>query len=73
MAKPLMTELDKKLQEIAVMNWEQFITLIGPDAVQKAKICLLRQENKSYGEIKNKLGITYEQARYSCNNCETKS
>lgn len=68
-----MTNLDKKLQEIALMNWAQFVALLGPDAITTAKVCLLRQEKKSYGEIQNKLGITYEQARYGCNKCEVKS
>lgn len=65
-----MTDLDKKLQEIALLNWKQFVTLIGEDAVTSAKVCLLRQNKKSYGEISNKLGITEHQARYGCNKCE---
>lgn len=65
-----MTELDKKLQEIALSNWQQFVQLVGEDAITSAKICLLRQNNASYGEIKNRLGITTDQARYGCNKCE---
>jgi len=65
-----MTDLDKKLQEMAVMNWPQFAALLGPDALIAAKVCLLRQNKKSYGEIEQKLGITYEQARYGCNKCD---
>jgi hypothetical protein len=72
MAKPL-TDLDKKLQEMAVMNWPQFAALIGEDAITAAKICLLRQNNKSYGEISMKLGITEKKARYWCSECEVKS
>jgi hypothetical protein len=68
-----MTDLDKRIQEIAALNWNQFVSLIGEDAITKAKICLLRQNNKSYGEISNKLGITEHQARYACNNCTTKN
>lgn len=64
-----MTNLDKKLQEIALLNWPQFVELIGADAITAAKVCLLRQDKRSYGEIQNKLGITYDQARYACNNC----
>jgi hypothetical protein len=67
-----MTELDKRIQEIAALNWNQFVSLIGEDAITKAKICLLRQNNKSYGEISNKLGITERQARYGCSNCTQK-
>lgn len=67
-----MTELDKKLQEIAVMNWQQFVQIIGADAIIAAKVCLLRQNKKSYGEISNKLSISESQARYACNKCEEK-
>lgn len=66
-----MTDLDKKLQEIAVLNWKQFAALIGEDALRAAKICLLRKNGKSYGEIQQKLDITENQARYGCNKCET--
>lgn len=65
-----MTDLDKKLQEIAVLNWKQFVALIGEDAIVSAKVCLLRQNKKSYGEIANKLSITEHQARYGCNKCD---
>ena len=67
-----MTDLDKKLQEIATFNWAQFVAMIGPDAVIKAKACLLRQNNKSWGEISIKLSISENQARYACNKCEVK-
>ncbi|SFW15939.1 hypothetical protein [Chitinophaga sancti] len=65
------TILDKKLQEIASSNWEQFVHLIGGEAIIKAKICLLRQNNHSYGEIKNRLGITEDRVRYGCAKCDT--
>lgn len=64
-----MTDLDRKLQEIATKNWPQFIALIGEDAIIAAKICMLRQENKSYGEITVRLGVTVDKARYWCNVC----
>ncbi len=67
-----MTELDKKLQEMAVSNWEQFALLVGGEAILAAKICLLRQGKASYGEIENRLGITRDQSRYGCNKCEEK-
>ena len=67
-----MTELDKKLQEMAVSNWPQFAQLVGEDAILSAKICMLRLNNSSYGEIENRLGITTNQARYGCNKCEEK-
>lgn len=67
--KPL-TELDNKLREMALSNWEQFVSMIGNEAIVSAKICLLRQNKKTYGEISNKLGITYDQSRYGCVKCE---
>lgn len=67
-----MTELDKKLQEIALSNWPQLVQLVGEDAILAAKICLLRQNKASYGEIENRLGITKSHVRYHCNKCEEK-
>jgi hypothetical protein len=66
------TELDKKLLEIAMKNWPQFVALIGSDAITSAKVCLLRQNKSSYGEISIKLGITEHQARYGCVKCDVK-
>jgi hypothetical protein len=65
-----MTELDKKLQEMATKNWDQFAMFIGEDAIRSAKICLLRQNNFSYGEIVVKLGVTKDQAAYACGKCD---
>ena len=66
-----MTDLDKKLQEIATKNWSQFVALMGQDAIIAAKICMLRKEKKSYGEISVRLGVTEKRARYWCNECES--
>lgn len=65
-----MTDLDRKLQEIAKNNWQQFVEMVGEDAVTVAKICLLRREGKSYGQISVKLGITERQVGYNCGKCE---
>lgn len=64
-----MTDLDRKLQEIATKNWPQFVALIGEDPIVAAKICMLRQDNKSYGEIQMKLKVTIDKARHWCNKC----
>lgn len=65
-----MTDLDKKLQEIALMNWKQFAELIGEDALMAAKVCLLRQDKKSYAQIQQKLGLTKNQVEYAaCKKC----
>ena len=68
----IMTELDKTIREIALNNWEQFVQLMGKEAITNAKVCLLRQKNKSYNEIANKLRITETQSRYACKKCEEK-
>jgi hypothetical protein len=65
-----LTDLDKKLQEMAVKNWQQFVMLIGEDAINAAKVCLLRKEDKSYGQISRKLGLSEHQARYACSKCD---
>lgn len=65
-----LTELDKKLQEMALTNWPQFVAMIGNDAIIAAKTCLLRQAGNSYGEISLRLGITERQAGYACTKCE---
>ena len=52
-----MTDLDKKLQEMATKNWPQFVALLGDDALMAAKICLLRQNNRSLGEISKRLDM----------------
>jgi exopolysaccharide biosynthesis predicted pyruvyltransferase EpsI len=64
-----MTELDKKIQEIALLNWPQFVQLIGDDAIIKAKTCLLRQQGRSYGEICVKLDLSKDQVVYACKKC----
>lgn len=64
-----LTELDKQLQQIALSDWQKFVAMIGEDAVVSAKVCLLRRENRSYGQIKQALKITKERARYVCKHC----
>ena len=64
-----MTNLDQQLQELALTDWAAFVQLIGEDAIVSAKVCLLRKEMKSYGEICVKLGLTRDQVRYGCEKC----
>jgi hypothetical protein len=67
--KKKMTELDRKLQEMAINNWDQFVHYLGQDAIRSAKICLLRKGGSSYGQISVKLGLTTNEARYGCRRC----
>lgn len=65
-----MTKLDLTLQDMATVNWEQFVSLIGIDAIQKAKTCLLRGGGHSYGEIGMTIGVDKNVVRHWCAKCE---
>jgi hypothetical protein len=65
-----MTDLDKRLREIAALNWPQFVALVGEDVIIKAKICLMRKSKASYGQISVKLGVTERVAQYNCSKCD---
>lgn len=69
MSKVELTELDRRMIDIATKNWQQFVALVGPDAILRAKICLLRKQNLSYGQIQAKLNVTKDQVRYQCEKC----
>ena len=62
------TELDKDLQKLATIDWVAFVGLIGEENLITAKVCLLRSRGKSLNQIANKLSITREKVKYSCNN-----
>jgi hypothetical protein len=67
-----MTVLDEKLREMALTNWSQFVQMVGEKAVTAAKICMLRQNNHSYGEIQIRLNLTKDQVVYGCEKCDGK-
>jgi hypothetical protein len=67
-----MTELDKRLQKIALEDWVKFEKLIGTEALMSAKICLLSNDGRSYGEVVQKLGVTVMKVRYQSNKCNCK-
>lgn len=62
----MITELDKKLQDIAISDWKQFLEIAGDDFIITIKARVLRKEGKSYQQISMKLSITPAQARYAC-------
>lgn len=66
-----MTDLDKQLQKIALMNWKQFVSVIGEDAIKRAKVCLLRQEGNKYDYICKVLDLSKNQVQYACGTCDT--
>lgn len=61
--------LDIQLQNLALINWDVFVKLIGEKPITKAKICLLKNKGKSLNQIANKLGITKDQVEYRCKTC----
>ena len=63
------TPLDKELQEIALVDWATFCTLIGEDAINKAKICILKSRGMSIQAMAVKLQLTVPQIRYGKCNC----
>lgn len=54
-------EIDEELQQLARLQWEIFITLIGPDAVVTAKVHLMKRKGKSINQIARILKITKSQ------------
>ncbi|HRA42326.1 MAG TPA: hypothetical protein PLV31_01385, partial [Gammaproteobacteria bacterium] len=65
-----MTDLDKQLQQMALMNWRQFASIMGADAIKRAKICLLRQQGNKYDYICKVLDLSKNQVQYACTSCE---
>lgn len=59
-----MTGLEEKLRNMAQVDWERFVNLLGADALMAAKITMLRRDGNSYKQISIKLRITERQARY---------
>lgn len=57
------TELDKQLQQLALTDWVTFNKLIGADAIECAKICILRAQGNSLQQIANKLNVTKRKAQ----------
>jgi hypothetical protein len=66
------TELDKNLQQLAIMDWPAFVELVGYDNIKAAKICILKSRGKSYSQIANKLRITKDTAIYRSGKCDCK-
>ena len=72
MAREL-TELDKRVLEIAITNPAIFVEMLGKETMDRLKVCLLRGDGKSYGAISQRLSITVRQAEYGCGKCEVKN
>jgi hypothetical protein len=66
-----LTDLDRQLQEIANTNWQKFVALVGEDALTSAKVCLLRKNGNTYGQIRFKLpDVTKSMIETRCKKCD---
>jgi len=63
------TELDKELQQLALVDWATFVDLIGNDSIVSAKICMLKSRGLSLNQISNRLSVTRRVAQVRCEKC----
>jgi len=59
-------ELDRKLQELALTNWQEFTKIIQLDR-EKLYICIQRSKGKTLRQIANELKVTKKKVEYTCN------
>ncbi len=64
-----LTTLDDQLRELALTDWQAFVSLIGAENINRAKVCLMRKKNKSMRTIANKLNITKKTVEVACGKC----
>jgi hypothetical protein len=69
MQENCLTPLDEKLRELACSDWSAFVSLIGMEVISRAKVCLLKKEEKSIRFIANKLKISKGKVESSCKKC----
>ncbi|RFM30027.1 hypothetical protein [Deminuibacter soli] len=67
------TDLDRDLQQLALVDWAAFVQLVGEETITSAKICLLKTRGKSLNQIATRLNVTKNQAEYRCKKCLTYS
>lgn len=63
------TDLDKELQQLALIDWATLVNLIGEDAIMAAKVCLLKKRGKSLVQIASKLRTTKSKVETRCKHC----
>lgn len=63
------TELDKELQQLALIDWATFVELVGHDSIVSAKICMLKSRGLSLNQISNRLSVTRRVAQVRCEKC----
>lgn len=65
------TELDNQLRELALTNWPKFVELLGDDAVNKAKICLMKKQERTIRYMAYRTGMPLSTAHDQCKKCPT--
>lgn len=61
-------KLDKALQEMAILRFEEFCMLAGVDKMQ-AYVCIERGSGKSFGAIAQSIGVTKQAVSQRCKKC----
>jgi len=62
-------DLDKKLQELALTDFNQFCQLTGVDKI-KAFVCIERAKGLTFQQIANKLGVSRQTIWKRCKKCK---
>lgn len=62
-------KLDKRLQELAGRNFNEFCIVTGIDKLQ-VFICLERKDGMSYGQIARFTGISRDSVIKKCKKCQ---
>lgn len=68
----MMTDLDIRLQEMALLDFQTFCELTGVDK-RKASVCLLVVTGLSYGQISIRLKIPRSTVRNIVHKCKNKA
>lgn len=61
--------LEGELKELAITNWEQFVALIGKEAIEKARICQLKKKGNSIRKIAYKTKTSKSTVHNICKKC----
>jgi predicted DNA-binding protein YlxM (UPF0122 family) len=67
--KNQLTTVDQRLQALACSDWLAFVSLLGVDAHNRLKVCIMRRENKSFRQIANNLKVSKGSVQNSCKKC----
>jgi hypothetical protein len=63
------TELDQQLQEMAVTDWIKFVELIGLDSINKAKICLMKKQQRTLKYMAYRTKMPLSTVGLNCKRC----